>query len=189
MSLVLQSSGGGQITIQEPATASNFTQNLSAVNGTILTSASQSIPKAALPTGSVLQVVNFGTQSSTVTTSTSAVTTDVTLSITPLFSTSKILIRAFANGIQKNPGNANTGAVIWLYKNGSNLQRFGEYIAWTGTSVANDVGSAVIEYLDSPATTSSITYTIFLASTVSGQQVFVNAGGDYSTITLMEIAA
>jgi len=37
MSLVLQSSGGGQITIQEPATASNFTQNLTAVNGNIVT--------------------------------------------------------------------------------------------------------------------------------------------------------
>jgi len=37
MSLVLQSSGGGQITIQEPATASNFTQNLPAVNGNIVT--------------------------------------------------------------------------------------------------------------------------------------------------------
>jgi hypothetical protein len=35
MSLVLQSSGGGQITIQEPATASNFTQNLPAASGTI----------------------------------------------------------------------------------------------------------------------------------------------------------
>jgi hypothetical protein len=28
MSLVLQSSGGGQVTIQEPTTASNFTQTL-----------------------------------------------------------------------------------------------------------------------------------------------------------------
>jgi hypothetical protein len=35
MSLVLQSSGGGQITIQEPATASNFTQNLPAATGTV----------------------------------------------------------------------------------------------------------------------------------------------------------
>jgi hypothetical protein len=35
MSLVLQSSGGGQITIQEPTTASNFTQNLPAASGTL----------------------------------------------------------------------------------------------------------------------------------------------------------
>jgi hypothetical protein len=36
MSLVLQSSGGGQITIQEPATASNFTQTLPAADGTVV---------------------------------------------------------------------------------------------------------------------------------------------------------
>ncbi len=34
MSLILQSSGGGQITVQEPATASNFTQTLPAASGT-----------------------------------------------------------------------------------------------------------------------------------------------------------
>jgi hypothetical protein len=34
MSIVLQSSGGGQITLQEPATASNFTQTLPAGTGT-----------------------------------------------------------------------------------------------------------------------------------------------------------
>jgi hypothetical protein len=38
MSLVLQSSGGGQITIQEPATASNFTQTLPAATGTVMVS-------------------------------------------------------------------------------------------------------------------------------------------------------
>jgi hypothetical protein len=38
MSIVLQSSGGGQITIQEPATASNFTQTLPAADGTVVVS-------------------------------------------------------------------------------------------------------------------------------------------------------
>lgn len=37
MSIILQSSGGGQITLQEPATASNFTQSLPAVSGTVVT--------------------------------------------------------------------------------------------------------------------------------------------------------
>jgi hypothetical protein len=35
MSIVLQSSGGGSVTIAEPATASNFTQTLPATTGTI----------------------------------------------------------------------------------------------------------------------------------------------------------
>jgi hypothetical protein len=41
MSLVLQSSGGGQVTIQEPTTASNFTHTLPASTGNILVSTSQ----------------------------------------------------------------------------------------------------------------------------------------------------
>ena len=38
MSIVLQSSSGGQITIQEPATASNFTQTLPAASGEVMVS-------------------------------------------------------------------------------------------------------------------------------------------------------
>jgi len=41
MSLVLQSSGGGQITINEPATASNFTQTLPAASGEVMVSGNQ----------------------------------------------------------------------------------------------------------------------------------------------------
>jgi hypothetical protein len=38
MSLILQSSGGGSITIAEPATASNFTQTLPSASGTVMVS-------------------------------------------------------------------------------------------------------------------------------------------------------
>ena len=41
MSIILQSSGGGQITIQEPATASNFTQTLPAASGEVMVSGNQ----------------------------------------------------------------------------------------------------------------------------------------------------
>jgi len=49
MSLVLQSSGGGQITIQEPTTASNFTQTLPAATGTVMVSGNQPAFSAYLP--------------------------------------------------------------------------------------------------------------------------------------------
>jgi hypothetical protein len=42
MSIVLQSSGGGQITVQEPATASNFTQSLPAGTGTVVVAGANS---------------------------------------------------------------------------------------------------------------------------------------------------
>ena len=50
MSLVLQSSGGGQITIQEPATASNFTVTLPAATGTAMVSGNMPAFSAYLST-------------------------------------------------------------------------------------------------------------------------------------------
>jgi hypothetical protein len=41
MSLVLQSSGGGSVTIAEPSTASNFTATLPAATGTVMVSGNQ----------------------------------------------------------------------------------------------------------------------------------------------------
>jgi hypothetical protein len=55
MSLVLQSSGGGQITIQEPATASNFTQTLPAADG--VTMVSGNMPAFSAFNNSTLQSV------------------------------------------------------------------------------------------------------------------------------------
>jgi hypothetical protein len=62
MSLVAISgnaSGTGTLTIAAPNTNSNFTLTLPQNTGTLISTAStgQVIPKAALPTGSVLQVV------------------------------------------------------------------------------------------------------------------------------------
>jgi hypothetical protein len=61
MSLVLQSSGGGSVTIQEPTTASNFTQTLPAATGTILTTAS------AGTTGTSMVLISSATASSSAT--------------------------------------------------------------------------------------------------------------------------
>jgi hypothetical protein len=74
MSLILQSSGGGQVTIQEPATASNFTQTLPAATGTVMVSGNmptfrayvgtnQSIASGDTPTLAQLTVEDFDTAS------------------------------------------------------------------------------------------------------------------------------
>jgi hypothetical protein len=191
MSLILQSSGGGQITIQEPATASNFTQTLPASDGTILTSASQSIPKAALPTGSVLQVVN-GTSTSSFST-TSATPSDIGLSatITPTSSTSKILVRVCVNQLNTNSTNQTGGTLSLVYQT-TTLFTFDSFIAYSAASAESDnyIGGSSVEYLHSPATTSSITYKIQASrNTGSGNFRIMPASSAYSTITLLEIAA
>ena len=147
------------------------------------------IAASALPAGSVLQVVNgtYATQVST--TSATPVTTNLTATITPKFATSKILVIASVQGIQKNAGNAVNGAMLSLYKNGSSiLSNYAQYIGYNNTSSINKVGSNSLNYQDSPATTSATTYAIFVASSVSGQTIGVQQDSDTSTITLMEIA-
>jgi hypothetical protein len=186
MSLVLQSSGGGQITIQEPTTASNFTQDLPAVNGTILTSASQSIPKAALPTGSVLQVVNSIRTAGDATTSVTFVATGLSASITPTSATSKILIICTAP--LYNAGD-NFHQYNTIYRGGSNLVANEMQLFSAAGSVSGRWTNGAMTYLDSPSTTSSTTYTVYFRSLTAGNEVNYSTAGQPSVMTLMEISA
>jgi len=134
----------------------------------------------------VLQVVQ-GTTSTSVTSANSTwVATNLTASITPLFSTSKILvfgqifISASVSACQPN---------ITLYKASasviSNSYGFGDFY-----SSAGGYSEIILpfSYLDSPATTSSTTYTIYGRNPSStGSSQFADSNR-ISVITLMEIA-
>jgi hypothetical protein len=132
----------------------------------------------------VLQVVNAATTTNVSNTSNSVfVDTTLTATITPLFSTSKILVLVSQNGV--NCANANIGNTVILLKNGSQISTFSQF---GGYGLSQPVASISINYLDSPATTSAVTYkTQFKISTGSGS-VLVQDDGCQSTITLMEIA-
>lgn len=185
-------SGTGTFTIASPNSNSNFTLTLPAESGTIVTGASGlnatnltsgTIPKARMYAGAVLQVVNAtsGTQAST--TSTSFVTTGFSASITPSSSSSKILAFFSANGYQT----AAAYDVFTLFRGATNIGGatwgFGSIYGNTGDRFGQISGS----YLDSPATTSSVTYTIYFRVTASTGFLNLNTG-ELSTITLMEIA-
>jgi hypothetical protein len=176
MSLVLQSSSGGQITIQEPATASNFTLDLPASTGTVLTTTS---PKA----GNVLQVVNATYSTELTTSSTSYISTGLTATITPTSSSSKILI-IVSNMMNAPAGNNSNFTVFRGTVSGTNLTGAGGFVAFFGSGATTGV---TLNYLDSPATTSAQTYTC--AYKVSGGSGQVQAGSGTATMTLMEIAA
>jgi len=132
----------------------------------------------------VLQVVQGNTTTATSTSSTSFVATNLTASITPLFSTSKILILISTVGTQTSSGKT---AYYTIYRNSTNL-------ASTAFSVYDNLFSSgfcwspvSINYLDNPSTTSSTTYTLYLSTPNSGT-AYVNGDGSTATITLMEIA-
>jgi hypothetical protein len=183
-------SGTGVFTIASPNGNTDRTLTLPDAGGTVLTSSSD-IPAAnltgSLPAGmggKVLQVVNEtrGTQKST--TSTSFVTTDWSLSITPSLASSKILLFGTFNGYQ----NAASYLHFTVYRGGINLgdsaYGFGSIYGNTGDRFSQ----ISVSYLDSPASASSVTYTVYFRVGVGTGYMNLNTG-EKSTLTLMEIAA
>jgi len=146
------------------------------------------VPYANLPAGSVLQVVNGTYASPTVTSSTTYVDTGVTATITPKFSTSKILVLVSGNSISANSG-ASTCTFELCLANGSNtnlLNLDSQYATNYNTAGA----SYSANYLHSPATTSAYTYKLQVKVTGGTGVIFGNnySFGPVNSITLMEIA-
>ena len=135
--------------------------------------------------GVVLQVVNFTTSTTFSTASSSYISTGFGASITPKFVTSKILILA------RVPVSIGTGSSfgcgVALYKGTTSLYSplSYEYFITTSSSTAPRLVDS-INYLDSPATTSSIAYNLYVVN-YNGGTMTVNETGPLS-ITLMEIA-
>jgi hypothetical protein len=132
----------------------------------------------------VLQVVQV-TNATTKTISTNAYEGfNLSASITPSATTSKILVFATVGAILKN---GNTYANVQLFRGATGVFIGGSYVGFTGTAL--DTGqSASLTYLDSPATVSATTYEIKVNSGSNIAYVQVNAAATNS-ITLMEISA
>jgi len=194
MSIVLQGSTSGSVTLQEPAVAGSTVLTLPAISGTILTTGSsgQSIPKAALPTGSVLQVVQtvYTTQTSLNSTSYTDIS-GFSASITPTSATSKILVMVSANVSHSTP----TGGYLALLRGSTNITSPNGFWFYAGNANTNYGGmAAIINLLDSPATTSSTTYKMQWkcdnANPIYINRSEANAGlSGISCMTLLEIAA
>ena len=141
--------------------------------------------------GQVLQVVS-ATTATTVSNSTGTYAdTGLTATITPKFSTSKILVMATINGTLKATNNTNIKTQ--LVRNSTAILAIDDYAGITGTTASNGVGSISCDYLDSPATTSATTYKVQFASDNANAIVYVQGfnnvtNGSNSTMVLMEIA-
>jgi hypothetical protein len=189
MSLKLNSSGGGSVTLQEPSTASNVTLTLPAVTGTVLTTATA---------GTVLQVVN--TQTGAVATGTTAIPIDdsipqntegtefMTLAITPTNSSNKLVIQV----VMQLSTNADANIAIALFQdstaNALAAQVFRQDIS-TGFTLL------YLTHYMTAGTTSSTTFKA-RGGAGSGTYTFNGTGGSRifggvmsSSITIMEIAA
>ena len=167
-SLQLQTAGTTALTI-------DASQNITTTN---------KLSSASMPTGSVIQIVNASYNVTTSDSTGSYVASGLTASITPSSTSSKILV------IVNQLGCGKVGATYLLAR----LKRSSTVLAtisggsgYTNSTASNNFGGLGITWLDSPATTSSTTYSTDFATAVATNQVYVQGNGENSTITLMEI--
>jgi hypothetical protein len=137
---------------------------------------------AAIATGKVLQVVTATDSANRSTTSASFVTASNTLSvtITPSSASNKILIMV-------DTGAYNTGTgdyYLTIYRDATNIGT-GNGMLYIG-GVSNLVAGCNMHNLDSPSTTSAITYQVYIK--ISSGTAFLNFNGGKGSITAYEIA-
>jgi hypothetical protein len=179
------------------ATGITTAQTVSASNITTGT-----LPKAQLPAGSVLQVVSATkTNSQTITGTSYVQISDLTATVTPSNSSNKILISVsigFGGGTNFYPA-------FKLYRNGTPINI--NSVGGTGESCSFGFQNPTSaeryfqvnhQFLDSPSSTSAITYSVYVSPMRTASQTInintANTVGDNnqlkgtSTITVMEIA-
>ena len=139
---------------------------------------------ADMPTGSVLQVVSTTSGTEQSTGSTSFVATNLSASITPSSTSSKILI-SYTTSIGSN---TNGFTATTIYKGSTNLGQGSVGFAWGKDYDNRWAGPASGIYLDSPSTTSSVTYTVYFRTQESGHTSYVQFSHARGAIVIMEIA-
>jgi hypothetical protein len=160
------------------------------------------------PAGAVLQVVQ-GVKTDTFTSAAQNTWTDITgfnATITPTSSSSKILVQVSTFGVYWTM--SYNGCILRILRNGTNIG--GGDTAGNRSSVMGTIGMGnaskpdigmqyAWQYLDSPASTSALTYKIQFFQDTPSSPIYVNRGINdsdgalwprtLSTITLMEISA
>ena len=155
--------------------------------------ASGAVTSALLPAGSVLQVVTSSPTVGFETNSTTFVDTGHSASITPSSSSNKILIM-LNGGSWYNNNNANALAWCTFYRDSTNLEPtsnggFEQHYCNAWFSYPHSAS-----YLDSPSTTSSVTYKVYMRTGSTGTSFkYTQYNGSVNpatpaTLTLMEIA-
>jgi hypothetical protein len=161
------------------------TGNINAGNISVagaLATAAKGITAASLPTGSVLQVAWTNWNGAYTATSTTNVDfTGFSATFTPLSATSKVLIIVSA-GV-----NFICDGVVYIKRNGTIVKD-----NWFGSSRNDDqydYPQATQTYLDSPATTSTITYQMGGRAPGCAGTIRFGASDNSSSIVFMEISA
>ena len=155
------------------------------VSGAILTAAQQNDLRGAFR---ILQVVSGSTNSVTTNSTTTFADTGLSLPITPQSATSKILV-IVSQTFSKSAGNAANSLQCNLYRNSTSIATISGAGLYTGTAIDLVGMPSTFNWLDSPTTTSTITYKTMFANFNASAQVQFNSNGSESSILLMEVSA
>lgn len=157
--------------------------------GNVLT-VSGGIPSWAAPAGGgkVLQVVQGTSTSELSSSSATFADTNLSATITPSSASSKVLVFAMIAGAGKSDANAANRIDTRILRGATSILLSRDMV-YTNTTLTFNAVNIVMNYLDSPATTSATTYKTQFASAGGTASVKVGNGGVVSTIILMEIGA
>jgi len=169
------------------STGVNKIQDNTIVNADINSSAAIAGSKISGGVGKVLQVVSGTSTGSTSTSSQSYVASNLAATITPTSTSSKIYINVTAFVAQAAQQNHCT---MTIYRDSTDLasgqsKGFGNWYSDTGGYTELFAGAS---HLDSPSSTSAITYKIYIKTENSNSTMTIGSTARRQTITLMEIA-
>ena len=168
------------LTVKELAAPTGY--DLKIASGETLDLKSQG--SVIMPTGSILQVVSATSTGNLSTTSTSYVASNLSATITPSSTSSKIYINM--TGYIQQAAQQNH-KYITIYRDSTDLggsQGFGNWYSDTGGYTELFCGAS---HLDSPNTTSAVTYTIYVKNEVNSSSMGFGHTGRKHAITLMEV--
>jgi hypothetical protein len=135
----------------------------------------------------VLQVVYASTTTQTTTTTSTYATTTLTANITPQSTTNKILVFTNTQYLCGDPLNTMGLRITRVVGGSPTTVLTNDGAASAGNSSVQGLASQVT--LDSPATTSAVTYRQDFARTSGVNTIFTQVSSNPSTIVLIEISA
>jgi hypothetical protein len=162
-------------------------------NGDITGLVAGALPSNVIGAGAVLQVVQGMATTEVSTSSSSFVDTGLSATITPSSASSKILIALVHTENEKTAGSGSNRIGMSLLRNGSSILGSTSFTSGNLYTASGLLlrGNISFNYLDSPASTSALTYKTQFRSNDGTSQVTVQVNGvaSPSTMILMEIAA
>lgn len=149
-------------------------------SGDVLTAANMNLLRGAFR---ILQVVEGSYSTVVSSTSSSYVDTGLTASITPQSTSSKVLVIVAQNCYSAN---ATTGMGLQILRGATSLMGHTDLVYGTNSGL---VSNQTLIYLDSPASTSALTYKTQFNRSSGGGTVYTQVNSNRSTIILMEVSA